>query len=172
MDWKKTLATVAPTIATALGGPLAGTAIGFLSQWLLGTEEGTEDQLSKLISTANPETLLKLKEADQAFQVKMKELDINLEQIREGGVASARAMQVATKDKAPGRLAGLVTLGFFGLLALLAFREVPIRSQEALLIMLGSLGTGFGQILQFYFGSSKGSEAKTEILRQTMANSK
>jgi hypothetical protein len=34
LDWRKTLGTVAPAIATALGGPLAGVAVGMAAKAL------------------------------------------------------------------------------------------------------------------------------------------
>jgi hypothetical protein len=36
MDWKKIVGAVAPTLATALGGPLAGMAAAAVSDALLG----------------------------------------------------------------------------------------------------------------------------------------
>jgi len=56
MDLLKTfgplLGSIAPSIATALGGPLAGLATKALSQALLGTEDSTEaDQWSKCSSS-------------------------------------------------------------------------------------------------------------------------
>ena len=53
MDLLKTfgplLGQVAPTIATALGGPLAGMAVKTLSNVLLGHEGGTEDDVKAAI---------------------------------------------------------------------------------------------------------------------------
>ena len=46
VDWKDVIGAVAPTIATALGGPLAGAAVKTLSNVLLGHEKGTESDAS------------------------------------------------------------------------------------------------------------------------------
>ena len=75
-DWKSIVKTVAPILATALGGPLAGAATSAISQALLGKKDGTETEIATILQTASPETLLALKKANQDFEVKMKELDM------------------------------------------------------------------------------------------------
>jgi membrane protein YqaA with SNARE-associated domain len=37
---------------------------------------------------------------------------------------------------------------------------------EAMLVMLGTLGTAWGGVVAYYFGSSAGSRAKDELMRQ------
>ena len=44
--------TVAPTIATAMGGPLAGMAVRTLSETLLGKPDGTEAELAAAAAAA------------------------------------------------------------------------------------------------------------------------
>ncbi len=53
------LAQVAPTIASALGGPLAGLAVKTLSSALLGTEQGSEQEVAAALSSATPDQLAK-----------------------------------------------------------------------------------------------------------------
>ena len=76
MDLLKTfgplLGSVAPSIATALGGPLAGMATKALSLALLGNEEGSEDDLQTALRTASPEQLATVKKIDADFKVQMK----------------------------------------------------------------------------------------------------
>ncbi len=60
-------------------------------------------------------------------------------------------------------LAGLVTVGFFGAIILLATVPTP-ESREPLLVMLGSLGTAWTQIIAYYFGSTAGGQKKSELL--------
>ena len=64
-DWGGVLGAIAPTIATALGGPLAGAAVGILSKALLGRDDGTEEELAPLVASASPDILLKIKEAEK-----------------------------------------------------------------------------------------------------------
>ena len=160
------LAQVAPTVATALGGPLAGLAVKTLSEAMFGHQDGSESEVSAALMNATPEQLQKLKEIDATFKLKMKELDIDLERIAAGDRDSARNMQMHTNDWIPRAMAIMVTFGFFGILAWLLIKGVPPSGSETLIYMLGALGTAWTGIVQFYFGSSAGSKAKTDALVQ------
>ena len=158
------LAQVAPSIATALGGPLAGVAVKTLSSALFGHEEGTQEQLFEALSSAGPEQLAAIKKIDADFKVQMKSLDIDLERISAGDRDSARQMQRDTKDWVPKVLAVVITLGFFGILIWMLLNGMPQTGTEALLMMLGALGTAWTGVVNFYYGSSAGSKAKTDAL--------
>jgi hypothetical protein len=158
------LGQVAPTIATALGGPLAGVAVKTLSNVLLGHENGSEDDVKASLATASPDQLAALKKIDADFKVQMKELDIDLERIAAGDRDSARKMQTETKDWVPKLLAIVITLGFFGILIWMLVQGMPQTGTEALLMMLGALGTAWTGVVNFYYGSSAGSKAKNDIL--------
>jgi hypothetical protein len=158
------LGQVAPTIATALGGPLAGVAVKTLSNVLLGHENGSEDDVKASLATASPDQLAALKKIDADFKVQMKELDIDLERIAAGDRDSARKMQTETKDWVPKLLAIVITLGFFGILVWMLVQGMPQTGTEALLMMLGALGTAWTGVVNFYYGSSAGSKAKNDIL--------
>jgi hypothetical protein len=66
--------------------------------------------------------------------------------------------------KIPGALAIFVTLGFFGLMFLTALHAPPPQSEKVLDVMTGSLGTAWVAVIMYYFGSSAGSDRKTEIM--------
>lgn len=158
------LGQVAPTLATALGGPLAGLAVKTLSSVLLGTEEGTEDEITEALKNATPDQLAEIKRIDADFKVRMAELEIDLERISSADRDSARKREILTGDYTPKILAGSITLGFFGILFWMFVYGVPKNGNEALLLMLGALQTAFTGIIAYYFGSSAGSKAKTEAL--------
>jgi hypothetical protein len=158
------LGQVAPTIATALGGPLAGVAVKALSGVLLGHENGSEDDVKAAMASASPDQLAALKKIDADFKVSMKELDIDLERIAAGDRDSARKMQTETKDWVPKLLAIVITLGFFGILVWMLVQGMPQTGTEALLMMLGALGTAWTGVVNFYYGSSAGSKAKNDML--------
>ena len=158
------LGQVAPTLATALGGPMAGLAVKTLSNVLLGHEEGSDEDISKALGSATPEQLSDIKKIDADFKVRMKELDIDLEKISAGDRDSARKMQMETKDWVPKVLAVAITIGFFGILVWMLVYGMPPSGTEALLMMLGALGTAWTGVVNFYYGSSAGSKAKTDAL--------
>jgi membrane-bound ClpP family serine protease len=158
------LGQLAPSIATALGGPLAGVAVKTLSNALFGHEDGTEEQISDAMASATPDQLAAIKRIDADFKVQMKSLDIDLERIAAGDRDSARQMQAATKDWVPKVLAVVITLGFFGILIWMLLNGMPKTGTEALLMMLGALGTAWTGVVNFYYGSSAGSKAKTDAL--------
>ena len=159
--------TVAPSLASAVGGPLAGMAVRTISEALLGKPDGTEDELAQAAAQATPEQLLALKKAEQDFAVKMRELDIDLERIANADRDSARDREVKTRDWTPRILAGLITVGYFGALFYMLRNGLPQHGgSEAMLVMLGTLGTAWGGVVAYYFGSSAGSKEKTEAMNR------
>ena len=162
-DWKNIIASVAPTLATALGGPLAGMAVKAISGAVLGHENGTEKELQAVLAGATPDDLLKLKNADQEFELKMAELGVNLEKIAADDRNSARDLQKSTKSKIVPVLAGLTVAGFFGVVFWALSLNITLES-TLLGFVLGQVSTKAEQVYNYYFGSSAGSKQKTSIL--------
>lgn len=173
MGFKGVLKTMFPFISAAagMGGPLglmAANAVGSA----LGVDKPPADLEAAIMTaqTKDPDAMLKLRQAEQDFQLQMERLGLEsvekMEQIAASDRASARAREIAVRDKIPAILAIAVTAGFFGLLALLIFHAVPAESREVLSVMTGALGTAWVSIVGYYFGSSSGSAAKTQLLAQ------
>jgi len=158
------LSSVAPSIATALGGPLAGLGVKALSKALLGAEDFSEEAVMDAMATASPEQLAAVKKIDADFKVQMKALDIDLERIAVDDRKSARDMQKETRDWIPRALAVSVTAGFFAILIYMLVYGLPTTGNEALLLLLGALQTAWGGIIAFYFGSSSGSQKKDAMI--------
>jgi hypothetical protein len=159
--------TVAPTIATALGGPLAGMATRAISEALLGKPDGSEQELLAAGALATPEQLLALKKAEHDFAIKMRELEIDLERISNEDRDSARNREIKTKDWTPRLLAASITFGYFGVLFYMLTHGLPTTGgSEAMLVMLGTLGTAWGGVVAYYFGSSAGSKEKTDTINR------
>jgi membrane-bound ClpP family serine protease len=135
-----------------------------LSSALFGHEDGTAEQISEAMASATPDQLAAIKKIDADFKVQMKSLDIDLERISAGDRDSARQMQRETKDWVPKVLAIVITLGFFGILIWMLLNGMPKTGTEALLMMLGALGTAWTGVVNFYYGSSAGSKAKNDLL--------
>ncbi len=162
-DWKSLIGAVAPTIATALGGPLAGMAVKAVGD-ALGVEKPTEDTVSAALANATPELLAKVKQADQDFAAKMKDLDIKFEELETQDRASARSMQVNLRSNIPAMLAGLITVGFFGILIGMLAGYLSSKDSPELNILIGALSTAWGMVVSFYYGSSAQSHIQTRIL--------
>lgn len=160
------LGQLAPTIATAIGGPIAGMAVKALAGALGLSQDASSEDVETALINATPEQLAAIKKVDADFKVQMKELDIDLEKIAAGDRDSARNMQMHTNDWIPRAMAIMVTFGFFGILTWLLTKGVPPTGSETLIYMLGALGTAWTGIVQFYFGSSAGSKAKTDAMVQ------
>ena len=164
---KGVLGTVAPLLARAAAGPLAGQAAQFICGALGLAPNTPQDEMAAALQNATPEQLAALRKADNDFRVAMRQLDVQESQLAYGDTTDARAREVAVRDHTPALLAFGVTIGFFGLLGLLAFHDVPTSNQNALNLMLGALGASFGGVIAYYFGSSKGSQDKDKMLWQS-----
>lgn len=168
MDLLKTfgplIGSVAPTIATALGGPVAGMAVKAISGALFGHDSATEDEIRTVLANPTGDQLAALKKIDADFAVQMKALDIDLERIAAGDRASARDMQKETKDWIPRALAVTVTIGFFGILLYMLVYGLPTTGNEALLLLLGALQTAWMGIIAFYFGASATDTTKDKMI--------
>jgi membrane-bound ClpP family serine protease len=160
MDW---LMKLVPTIATCLGGPLAGLAVTAVSK-ALGIDE---DKVQNVIDSGklSADQISSLKQAEIELQRQAQELGLNFEQLAVQDRASARDLQKETKSFIPPLLSVLVTIGFFGILA--GLMSGKIMTSDALMLMLGSLGTAWTGIIAFYFGSSASSQAKDQMIHNS-----
>lgn len=162
MDWLK---TIAPMIGTALGGPLGGAAAAFLAD-KLGIESKTVEAVSEVLNSGRmtPEQITSVKIAEIEFEKFLKENAIRIEEVHAGDRADARKMASATQSPIPAALSLMVTLGYFGILIGMMTDVLNVADSQALLIMLGSLGTAWGMVMAFWFGTTKSSSEKNEII--------
>lgn len=152
---------IAPTLATCLGGPLAGLATAALAK-LFNVQP---DQVQSMIdqNKLSADQIAAVQQEEIKFKEQTQTLGLNFEQLAVQDRGSARDMQIATKSVIPSALAILVTIGFFGILAYLMVAPADTQNTP-LMIMLGSLGTAWTGIIAFYFGSSNGSQKKDIML--------
>jgi len=142
---------------------LAGLAVTAVSK-ALGIDE---DKVQNVIDNGklNAEQIASLKQAEIELQQQAQELGLNFEQLAVQDRASARDLQKETKSLIPPILSVLVTIGFFGILA--GLMSGKIMTSDALMLMLGSLGTAWTGIIAFYFGSSASSQAKDQMIHNS-----
>jgi hypothetical protein len=176
-DALNVVAKLAPTIASVIGGPLAGGAVTALESIFGITPQPSasidarQDAVAAAISGATPEQLAAMRKADQDYAARMAEAGFKdtetLAALSVQDRASARQMQISTKSVTAPILAMFVTFGFFGVLGVMMFYTLPAATHDALMLMLGSLGTAWTGVIAYYFGSSAGSDRKTELMAKT-----
>jgi len=179
MDWKDVATAVgraAPLLGTLVGGP-AGSVVGGLIASVLGTANDSDSVAQAL--TNNPDALLKLKQLESDERVRLQSMAMahadNLVAAETAGIQadaddrkSARDREVSAKDSATPRvLAFTITIGFFAVLGYLLVAGKPPVGGDAMLVMLGSLGTAWTGVVTYYFGSTANSHRKTELLAQS-----
>ena len=167
----KLIQSVAPTIATALGGPVAGMAVKALSNALLGHENGSEDDIMSALSTATPDQIAAIKKVDNDFKVQMKQLDIDLVRISVEDRSSARRMYAETKTWLVPTIATIIISSFVCVTigTLLGYAKIESAMAGTL---IGYLSANAELVLAFYFGSSSGSENKDMLLYHSTPNVK
>ena len=147
---KSVVGAVAPSLGTALGGPLGGMASKVICD-VLGCEDNPK-AIDNAIQSASPEQLLELKKAEKQFEVQMKELDVDLFALETADKQDARTK--FSKDWT-ARIIGILTVsGFMGYIFLVTLQP-PEQNSEALInLVLGYLGGLASAIISFYFGAS------------------
>ena len=147
---KNIIGAVAPTIGTALGGPMGSMAANMLADAL-----GCEPQPKKIeaaVQAATPEQLAELKKIDKDFEVRMKELDVDLYALETADIQDARGK--FSKDWT-SRIMGIAVVGGFMGYIFLVTLQPPEQNSEALInLVLGYLGGLASAVISFYFGAS------------------
>jgi len=168
---KQVVGAVAPTIATALGGPFAGVAMKFLAD-KLGIDETGEVEEFLVAAGNDPDKLLALKQADQDFKVKLRELDIKEYELDVRDRDSARELGEKKGLHAQHTLSGVYSVGYFGIFGLILTGVVSeqILQLSVVSALVGALTAAQLQIMNFWFGSSRGSKDKTEAMARIIAD--
>lgn len=165
------IASVLPTLASALVSPLAGLAVAGVSR-ALGLSDSTVSGATEAIASAltDPESLLKLRELEAQLQkmeldnkFRFAELQYNYERLRYEDVASARTREASVRDSTNRILAFAVVGTFLVVVPVLLFGEVTV-DQALAGTLIGYLSAKGEQVLGYYFGSTAGSRLKTELL--------
>lgn len=171
------IAQVAPLAARLLGNAIdgkAGAAVGEqvarevtgVAERVFGTSEPRELEAA---IRADPAKALEFKiEMERlATQAQLATLSADLENVKDArGTLQSASWWVSA---APVVLSIIITVGFFGTLVMLVFVGLPDRSEtlrEILALLLGALTLAFGDVRNFWLGSSAGSKKKDEALAE------
>ena len=146
------IGSVAPTIATALGGPLAGTAATAIAQ-VLGVNAQDPKALEKAMMNATPEQLTEIKKAELNFEARMKELDVDIFALETADIQDARKRN--SKDWTARVIALGTVSAFAGYVFLVTIQPPDANSEAVINLVLGYLGGMVSAVISFYFGASQ-----------------
>lgn len=187
------LERAAPTIATVAGTPLLGGAVAALEA-VFGLTPAPDASMSDrqnavatAVQGATPEQLAAVRKADQDYAARMAEagfkdketlaqLAVSEEKVYVGDTADARARN-ANNDRVfwlgvvvLATFAAVMGTSLYGAYALLT-GKLPVSNAAIVGMVAGFVGTIIGyvsanaqQVVGFFFGSSKGSEQKSEAM--------
>ena len=158
--WLTTLSKFAPKIATALGGPLAGLAANACVS-ALGLKKGNETDNLKAIENAvlsgDSNIFLKLKEAEQRYEIEIKNLELDHAKIHALDRKSARVLAAKNGAGTQTVLSAVYTGGYFTLIVGLLSGHFAMPEGETTTMvaaLIGVMTAAQKDILQFWFGSS------------------
>lgn len=162
------LKSVAPTIASALLGPLGGVAIAGLGK-ILGIDSATTESVSKAISDGRitPEQLAEIQKLELQYQNDEKERGFRYADLEFKDRDSARRREIEVKDNTNKILAYTVVSAFIAMVAATLLGYAKVESVLAG-TLVGYLSAKCEQVLAYYFGSSRGSDKKSDLLAQSM----
>lgn len=160
--FKDILKGIAPTLATALGGPLAGVAANFITGKLSGDDSSQSTEIDSVLRnlTSSSEKLAQLKQIESDFKLEMEKLEVDVFALEVQDRSSAR--ELAKENMWPQIGITFMFLGtYFALLFYMFSIEVSDemnmeKGENSLLgelqILIGVLTAGVPQILGFWFG--------------------
>ena len=142
---------VAPTIATILGGPLAGAAVSFIAD-KMGVSEPTLDKIQQILASSDP---VKLKELEYDFQKFMAEnnIKVQLSQIEVNKVeAASSSIFIAGWRPFIGWTCGISFAYSYVLLPFLLYLTFNFGTVELIKQMAGLPRLDLGEMLPVLFG--------------------
>lgn len=166
MDFKQIISTLAPTVASALLGPLGGMAVSALGS-IMGIDAPTQDKISKAITSGQmtPEHVAEIRKLELQFQADEKERGFRYAELEFKDRDSARKREVDTGDTTNRRLAFIIVGAFIAMVGCTLAGWAKVDSVLAG-TLIGYLSAKCEQVLAYYFGSSQGSKDKTNLLAQ------
>jgi len=167
MDWTAILKTLAPTVASALFGPLGAVATQAVGS-LLGLSDATQSKIAAAISNGQmtPEQLGKLKELELQYQDEEANRGFKFAELEFKDRDSARQANVAGGTQKMLFWLSLVLLGIgLGSEVVVMFYGYPSATSEIVVgRVLGLLDAVVMMVLGYWYGSSSSSHTKTELL--------
>ena len=162
------LMSVAPTIASALLGPLGGAAVAGLGK-IFGIDNATTTDMTKAIQSGKltPDQLADIQKLELQFKNDEAERGFKYSELEFKDRDSARNLAVQTHSITPSLLTWLVVVLVLTAEGLMLFNVVPPGADPIILgRILGTMDSALIMVLSFWFGSNSNSQRKTELLAQ------
>lgn len=167
MEWTDILKGIAPTVATALLGPLGGVAVSALGN-ILGVSEATQDKIAEVVKSASmtPEQVTKLKELELEYKNNEAERGFKYAELAFKDRDSARQANVSGQTQRPLFWLSLLLLaGCIGSEGVVLFVGYPPHIPEMVVgRVLGLMDAVTMLVLSYWYGTTNGSAQKTELL--------
>lgn len=164
MDWLKTISSIAPTVATALGGPLAGAAVAAIGK-AIGMDSPTVAKIQNAIEGGNltPEQVSAIKLAEIDFQKHESEMGFKYSELEFKDRDSARNMAIQTHSLTPEYLSWLILGLGLGSEVYVLFHGIPKEVSDLVAgRILGTLDAAVVTVISYWLGSSLGSKQKDQ----------
>lgn len=171
-DIKKVLGTVAPFLTAALPGPFAGMANAVLGSALGFKPDAKPSDVQAAIDkgSLSGDQLVAIKAAEMEFQKTMTQLGYEdsekLAQLTMQDRDSARQREVKLGGDWTPRVLAYVVIGGFMFVVIATLRGWSHVDTALAGTLIGYLSAKAEQIIAYYFGSSAGSDKKTDLLAQ------
>ena len=171
MDWLGTLKSLAPTVASALAGPLGGVAVSAIGG-LLGVTDATQDKIADAIQSGQmtPEQISQLKALELQYQNDEKERGFKYAELVFKDRDSAREANVQGGTQRHLFWLSLTLLSAtLGCEMLVLFKGYPASASEIIVgRVLGLMDSVALMVLAYWYGSSNGSSQKSELLARNL----
>lgn len=165
------LAQAAPTIATMIGGPLAGQGVRALEGLFGLNPTGDANAVQTAILGATPEQLVQMRQLDNDLKAKLLDAGIQIEHIDAEDRNSARNLAIQTKSIVPALLSFLIC----GMACATSYVVLAGKVEASSTLAAGMTGTVIGyvfselkQVTTYWFGSSRSSENKNEMINRAL----
>ena len=172
---KAVVGKIAPVLGNAIVPGVGGMA-GSLLAAALGVEN-TPEAIEQKVQNLTAADVVLIKETEAKHQERLLEIGAEVDKAYLFDKQNARAREVEIV-KASGKkdvnlyvLAWVIMGGFFGtIIGIVALKmlapAVNLNNEPLLSLLLGSLSTDAGMVVGYFFGSSKSSADKTQLMAQ------
>lgn len=166
-NWKEAIGAAAPAIATALGGPLAGVAVGALANFFGLSSSASEEDIANAVKGMNADQVIALRQIDADFKAKMQQANVDLERIASDDRLSARDMAKINGGSFQMTLTIVTAVIFIGSLVAIFLGQLEGLGPDTKTIInyaVGQISGWFSSAVIFYFGSTSGSREKDRTI--------